>query len=357
MNFSEATQEYESWLDQRIPLITSDLDLKHKAMRESCFGFLRATFYRWAQVFPEVCPNEFDSLHLLAVGDLHVENFGTWRDIEGRLVWGINDFDEACEQPYLIDFVRVLTSVVLATAEDHMKLAAEDALDSFVTGYREGIESGGAPIVLAESHPALRTMARARLKDPAKFWNGLTKLRSIASAIPGDARRGIKSMLPGKAVESLRYVHRIAGLGSLGRRRFVAIGSWRGGLVAREAKELVPSACVWAGWSKDRRIQYHEVLEKAVRCSDPFVCLYKNWVVRRLAPDCSRIELAALGEQRDELRLLRSMGRETANVHLATGKRKRLLKDLDRRKPSALLKSVRAMAEKTRADWKEWKKS
>ena len=24
-----------------------------------------------------------------------MENFGTWRDAEGRLIWGINDFDEA----------------------------------------------------------------------------------------------------------------------------------------------------------------------------------------------------------------------------------------------------------------------
>jgi uncharacterized protein (DUF2252 family) len=24
-----------------------------------------------------------------------VENFGAWRDVEGRLIWGINDFDEA----------------------------------------------------------------------------------------------------------------------------------------------------------------------------------------------------------------------------------------------------------------------
>jgi len=32
---------------------------------------------------------------VLAVGDLHVENFGTWRDAEGRLIWGVNDFDES----------------------------------------------------------------------------------------------------------------------------------------------------------------------------------------------------------------------------------------------------------------------
>ena len=29
-----------------------------------------------------------DSPHLMAVGDLHVENFGTWRDREGRVGQG-----------------------------------------------------------------------------------------------------------------------------------------------------------------------------------------------------------------------------------------------------------------------------
>ncbi len=51
---------------------------------------------------------------MLAVGDIHVENFGTWRDAEGRLVWGVNDFDDAARMPYAIDIVRLATSAVLA---------------------------------------------------------------------------------------------------------------------------------------------------------------------------------------------------------------------------------------------------
>ena len=47
---------------------------------------------------------------LLCVGDLHVENFGVWRDAEGRLVWGVNDFDEACEAAFAGDLVRLLAS-------------------------------------------------------------------------------------------------------------------------------------------------------------------------------------------------------------------------------------------------------
>ena len=61
-------------------------------MREAPFPFLRATFYRWAQTWPEVSPKTFAAPEVLGVGDLHVENFGTWRDVEERLIWGLNDF-------------------------------------------------------------------------------------------------------------------------------------------------------------------------------------------------------------------------------------------------------------------------
>jgi uncharacterized protein (DUF2252 family) len=61
-----------------------------------------------------VCEEEAGAPEALAVGDLHVENFGTWRDIEGRLIWGINDFDEAWRLPYTHDLVRLATSALLA---------------------------------------------------------------------------------------------------------------------------------------------------------------------------------------------------------------------------------------------------
>jgi len=58
-----------------------------RADAAALFPFFRATFYRWVQVWPEVCPDLDRVPHLLSIGDLHVENFGTWRDIDGRLVW------------------------------------------------------------------------------------------------------------------------------------------------------------------------------------------------------------------------------------------------------------------------------
>src|ERR1700724_4902843 len=127
MNVVKATRQFEAWLGKRTPLVKKDLRTKHEAMKSSAFRFLRATYYRWAQIWPKICPDLAKSPQVLAVGDLHVENFGTWRDIEGRLIWGVNDFDEAYPLPYANDLVRLAVSAHLAISANHLTLLHEDA--------------------------------------------------------------------------------------------------------------------------------------------------------------------------------------------------------------------------------------
>ena len=111
----------------------------------------------------------------------------------------------------------------------------------------------------------------------------------------------------------------------------IALADWRGGSIAREAKALAPSAQAWAESNGNSQILYQEILDTAVRTPDPFVRLQKRWIVRRLAPDCSRIELSALPKERDSLRLLHAMGFETANVHLGSIGAQALAADLKKR--------------------------
>jgi len=88
--------------------------------------------------------------------------------------------------------------------------------------------------------------------------------------------------LPEKGLK-YRIVHRVAGLGSLGRERFVAVAEYRGAKIAREAKALAPSGCVWAAKGKvSERILYEEIVDRSVRAVDPFVHLNGRWIVRRL---------------------------------------------------------------------------
>src|SRR5258706_15378751 len=100
MNIAKATKQYEDWLRLRLRIVEPGLQFKHEQMAAALFPFFRATFYRWLQVWPEGCEELGRGPHILSGGDLHGENFGTWRDIAGRLVWGVNDFDEGSGAAY-----------------------------------------------------------------------------------------------------------------------------------------------------------------------------------------------------------------------------------------------------------------
>ncbi len=351
MNIKKATAKYEAWLARHLRIVDPDLKFKHAQMRTAVFPFMRATYYRWAQVWEDVCGDAARAPKVLAVGDLHVENFGTWRDIEGRLIWGINDFDETWRLPYTNDLIRLGTSALLA----EMDCDAKGGMDAILKGYREALEAGGRPFVLAEHHPALRHMATARLHDPEPYWRKLRALAELEKAGPAGVSKAFDHMMPERGLR-WRPAHRIAGLGSLGRERFVALAEWRGGSVAREAKALAPSACVWAENGKGTAdILYQKILDCSVRCRDPFVRLQKRWIVRRLAPDCSRIELSALPKEHDVVRLLNAMGWETANIHLGSARGRVLLADLKKRKRGWLLSAARAMEKAVKADFEAYR--
>jgi len=163
--------------------------------------------------------------------------------------------------------------------------------------------------------------------------------------------------MPEKGLE-YRIAHRRAGLGSLGRERYVAFADYRGGKIAREAKALAPSACAWAEGKKgSNRIRYDEILSTAVRCRDPFVHQEGRWIVRRLAPDCSRVELASMPRLRDEAKLLFCMGVEIANIHIGSkGAAKAIRPALENLPRFWLHGAAEVMFTATMKDWKAWKK-
>jgi uncharacterized protein (DUF2252 family) len=347
----ETTKAYEAWLRRETAVVEDDLRKKHRKMSADAFTFLRATFYRWLEQWPRVCKDLLGAPRLLAVGDLHVENFGTWRDAEGRLIWGVNDVDDVCELPYLQDLVRVATSIQLALRVGHLDLSMHDACDLVLEGYRASLKRGGRPIVLAERHAWLRDIAVEELQNPARFWQELQELPRVRTAAPSDL---LQKSLPA-ASQSIATVRRSAGVGSLGRQRYVALASVGGSLVAREIKALAPSARAFVTGDSESPDARTTLLNKAVRVPDPFVTFQKKWMIRRLAPDCLKVELGQFPKRRNEQRFLRAIGIEIANLHLATGRTTAILRDLDHRPNRWLEKAAQAMASSVRNDWRTWK--
>ena len=356
MNIRQATRSYEAWLGGHIRILAGDLRTKHAAMAKDAFSFLRATYYRWAQLFPALCEKAAAAPMVLAVGDLHVENFGTWRDAEGRLVWGVNDFDEAHPLPFTADLVRLATSAWLAIETGHLSFDPADACATILDAYTEGMGKCGEPFVLSERHRFLRDTVTSGERDPVRFWEKIAALKTLGAVRPA-VMAMLRAAMPERGL-AFQVSHRLAGLGSLGRERFTALAEWRGGKIAREAKPLLPSACTWAAGSRGDGIFYAPMLESAVRTPDPFLAVCGSWVLRRLSPYCSRIELSQMPRRRDAEMLLHAMGRELANIHLGTRRAVLAVRaDLKARKPKWLRQAAKIMLDATLRDWKDWRKA
>jgi uncharacterized protein (DUF2252 family) len=165
-SFAQLNTSFENWLRTQCHIVEEDLTKKHQRMRANAFNFMRATYFSWASHIEFLCPELVDAPKVLAVGDLHVENFGTWRDGDGRLVWGINDFDEAATMPYVWDLVRLSTSALLSPT---FSLSPAAASMSLLKGYVEGL-ANPSPSVLDQQNRWIRDYVQGTKKSDIKFW-------------------------------------------------------------------------------------------------------------------------------------------------------------------------------------------
>src|SRR3954453_4446749 len=218
MSFRDDNNAYEAWLARQCDVVAEDIKAKHRLMKDNAFMFLRATYFRWARQIPQICPELMDAPRLLCIGDLHLENFGTWRDADGRLVWGVNDFDEAAIMPYPLDLVRLAASIRLAD----LPLGRQAATAALLRGYSEGLAQP-QPALLDEGETWLRPYAAETEKKSKKFWEKVDNYPK-AKPPPGVGARLIASMP--KDAESIRFCSRAAGTGSFGRPRYIAVAFW-----------------------------------------------------------------------------------------------------------------------------------
>ena len=362
----KSTAAFEAWMRERTDVAEKLLKRKHRKMSESAFPFLRATFYRWVEQWPSVCPILAwrDQDVVLAVGDLHVENFGVWLDTQQRLVWGVNDFDDACELPFTSDLVRLATSVMLAAKSASIEVTTETICARIIEGYASGLRKAEPILIPADEHAPLTKLTRATEEDPKKFWEKKFDPRRNPEVKVRDLPKGLGDMFGASFRSRLRATFREqkspGGLGSLGRRRFMAVETNKKGVYeAREAKALVPSALYWLRGQDRMPSQTATLLQHAIRIPDPYFQVHDRWLIRRLAPDVAKIELPT---RRNDKRLslapalLRLMGRETANIHLGSVTQNDLenrLKELNRDE-RWFATATDKMTASTRADYATW---
>ena len=299
---ADLTADYESWLGKQIPLVAEDLNRKHHEIASNLMRFLRGSYYLWLVSLPD---EVFAGPDVPCVGDLHVENFGTWIDAGGTRRWGVNDLDELGWGSYRPDLVRLATSALVAP---HFSVAPDLVCRTLLDTWRSARPGRAADLASTSAHHLLEVLPPERAHK--RYFADLTSAApaqpppSIVSAVLETADLGWHPA----------WYRRSAGPGSLGHQRFVAVDS----RVAREAKQLGPPTAAWAATQRPGRFpapDRHLVGRVLAGTSGPEpLRRVDGWQIRRLAPDVLRIDLTGLASKQAK-HLLRSMAQAVVNVH------------------------------------------
>ncbi|MGB6004148.1 MAG: DUF2252 family protein [Ornithinimicrobium sp.] len=115
-------------------------------------------------------------------GDLHVENFGTYMSSDGRLVFDVNDFDEAYVAPWTWEIRRFACSLALICWEKALPdRVIDDLIDTYVRAYAEQVaaftdhEKIDWALTLDNAQGAvLDTLRSVKLVSHEDFLGGIT---------------------------------------------------------------------------------------------------------------------------------------------------------------------------------------
>ena len=382
MNIHRATKDYEEWLGKQLVhrggLDKSALKKKHQVMKgKDHHPFVRATFYRWASLWIGLRKKE---QKIVSVGDIHVENFGTWRRKTGKptLVWGVNDFDESCVMPWTSDLVRLGVSATFAIRElkDSFDLSPKRACLKMLKSYTDALTSNTARafVLQDENDPFCRLVTKMVMqkKDEGAYFKAQkhklvelddNKFREVRRKCP-DALSLLRGSLPNGNSNYALWRPKPedpVGLGSLGKQRYYALVDH--GFLIHDVKPAIASACEWAKGTDGQNADT-KLLKSSRRVPDPSQDVNNGWIVRRRGSDAQKLELDKFERNRDakkEALLFTNMAIELANLHRTNSKKKieavvTDLKQRNKKDPDWFLKLVAKWVKKIENDHKKFKK-
>ena len=120
------------WVIERVAGFSPE---KLDAIDSSPFKFFRGTnnLY-WEDVGRREALSQFGgpATYVWLQGDMHTENFGTFGDGQGGVIYDLNDFDEAVIGDYQLDLWRLAASVALVFRANNAAINADAPLDEKV---------------------------------------------------------------------------------------------------------------------------------------------------------------------------------------------------------------------------------
>lgn len=223
--------------------------LKYQRMRADAFAFFRGSCHLfYAQLPPALALGPLKAAPLAwACGDLHLENFGSYKGDDRQVYFDINDFDEALLAPAHWDVLRFLCSMQLG-----LPAQAEGLSVHFLTAYSKALvqgqvlsldrdtASGQIEVLLKGLRDRKRSdfldqrCSQDKKSDQRRLKVGGSKPKALPAS---EAQRAHVQRLLGAFARSqanpgffevLDVARRVAGTGSLGLLRYVVLVEGKG---------------------------------------------------------------------------------------------------------------------------------
>ncbi|BAU12813.1 hypothetical protein LEP3755_33440 [Leptolyngbya sp. NIES-3755] len=337
------------------------LKLKYKAMSQDAFVFLRGTCHLFYQDLP--IEGVFKSAPAVwSCGDLHLQNFGTFKGDDRLVYFDVNDFDEALLMPCTWDITRLMTSTIVGAHT--LNISDEDALQlcqyfleiytkELATGKDRTIHNEVSTGLVKELLTALKTRKRKDFLDERtelkgkgrslKLIEGKTKpVTEIERQKVTDAiDRSAESREDPTFFKVLDVMHRIAGTGSLGLDRYVILVEGNGSpnqnylldLKAARSSALQPyTPYPQPNWNTEaERITaiQDRFQESPPALLTPVVIQNQSYVLRELQPTADRVNLESKNGKIKRLKkVIRTMAEVTAWGQMrSTGRQKSAIAD------------------------------
>ena len=325
------------------------LQRKYAAMRASPFTFLRGTCHLFYARMAR------GGVHKLAppvwvCGDLHLENFGSYKGDNRLVYFDINDFDESALAPASWDLVRFLASVQVGAAT--LKVGGSKAqrlCETFIEAYADALALGKAFWVERVTAAGLvrSLLDDLRGRERGAFIAERTHIDGKKHRLNTDGKKALKVTREQRRrvvafmrafaktqpepsfFEVLDVARRIAGTGSLGVERYVILVRGKGSpdrnylldLKLSSAASLAPRLKLAQPGFKSHAARIVAVQRRMQAVPMDFLHAVRfgagHGVLRGLQPSEDRVELArADGDMKALGPLLVAMGRVVAWAQL-----------------------------------------
>ncbi|MBE9032210.1 DUF2252 domain-containing protein [filamentous cyanobacterium LEGE 11480] len=303
---------------------------KYAAMANDPFSFFRGTCHLFYQ---DLATPDAQPIHatppVWICGDLHLQNFGSFKGDDRLVYFDLNDFDEALLAPCGWELVRLLTSLFVAReVTDLDRDATQTLAQLFLTSYTTELLTGKSRTIHRETATGVvaKLLEDLRKRDRPKFLNKRSvsdgqlrqfkfksgKTEPISDAIATQIQDCIQQWAATTAkpefYKILDIAHRIAGNGSLGLERYIILVQGKGSpdqnycldLKASRPSSLQPylsQSCPeirQPNWSTnaDRIVAIQQRFQESPPALlHPLQLRQKSFVLRELQPTADKVDL------------------------------------------------------------------